>query len=136
MRHSGLLLACALGILLSGCATTPSSPVAAKVVTQPSRLLNLIRVRAEQRGDSVVVSGRVARRTMMTGSVRGHLHVEAVAGETVLSWADTQWSRLARRRLPTSDFHAELPLLAGQATEIRVSHMLTKHDAPKRSGNP
>jgi hypothetical protein len=118
------------GAMLAGCATTPATPLGARLVAERSGSLRLLSLRAERRADDVVVRGRVSRRTMMTGAVRGHLHIEALKGTTVLAWQDAQWSRLARRRLPTSSFQAELPLAASRADEIRVSHMLTKHDAP------
>ena len=135
MSRSSFLLTCAFGTTLSGCATVPSRPLEARIIAESSRSLDLIHVRAEQRGDHVAVSGLVARRTMTRGSVRGHLHIEALIGTTVIAWADTQWSQLAKHRVLTSSFRADLPFAASQASEFRVSHMLAKHDAPKRRGN-
>lgn len=122
--------------LLAGCATMPLNPIAVRIVSAPSKTLVFTSVRAGVRGDVTVVRGRVARRTMMGGAVWGHVHVEALSGNTVLAWADTRWTQLARRRLPTSFFQAQLPTPAVPIDEIRVSHRPTGHGGKRNSGNP
>jgi len=101
----------------------------------PSRLLKVSAVRVERRGGDVIVSGRVARRTMMRGAVWGHLHVEAVSRGAVVAWADTRWTQLSKRRLPTSSFSVRLPATDAPIDEIHVSHVQQGHGGPRRSGS-
>ena len=125
MRRSIAFLACAA--VLTGCATTPSRPVASRVVVLPSKQLRISGVSAEGRVASVLVRGRVARRSMMPGPVWGHLHVEAWGSQGLLAWKDTRWSQLSKRRLPTSFFSTTLRAAPAQVEEIRVSHVTASH---------
>lgn len=125
MRRSIPFLVCAA--VLMGCVTTPSRPVAARVVLLPSKQLRISGVSAEERATSVLVRGRVARRSMMPGPVWGHLHVEAWGSQGLLTWKDTRWSQLSKRRLPTSFFSTTLAAAPSQIQEIRVSHVTAAH---------
>lgn len=121
---------------LAACVTTPSEPSRARLFTTPSKSLVISGLRAERRDGSEVVRGRVARRTMMRGAIWGHLHVEAVSNGTVAAWADTRWSQLSKRRLPTSYFQVRLPATAAPIDEIHVSHVQQGHGGARKSGNP
>lgn len=121
---------------LAACATTPAEPSTARLMVTPSKSLVVTSLRAERRDGFVVVRGRVARRTMMRGAVWGHLHVEAVSNGTVAAWADTRWSQLSKRRLPTSYFQVRLPATAAPIDEIHVSHVQQGHGGARKSGNP
>lgn len=125
----------AVVMLLGGCATTPSRPVAARVVVLPSKQLRISGVSAEDRAASVLVRGRVARRSMMPGPVWGHLHIEAWGSQGLLTWKDTRWSQLSKRRLPTSFFSTTLRAAPVQVEEIRISHLTASHRrrAPQES---
>lgn len=136
MSRSLVLLAVAGCALLSACATTSAEPSNARLFVTPSKSLRVTSLRAERRDGVLVVRGRVARRSMMTGAVWGHLHVEAVSNGTVAAWADTRWSRLSKRRLPTSYFQVRLPATAAPIDEIHVSHVQQGHGGARKSGNP
>lgn len=126
MRRAIITLPVGAGVVLSGCATTPT-PLPARILVAPSQQLRISAVRAEARGTSVRVSGRVARRSMVTGPVWGHLHIEAWSAQGLLAWKDARWSQLSRRRLPTSYFGTTLPVAAAQVQEIRISHVTASH---------
>jgi hypothetical protein len=130
----GLPLAMILFPLAAGCATVPTSPLPVSIVTEPSRSLQLSGVRAELRDGRTIVRGRVARASMIPGSVWGHLHVEALAGGKVVGWADTRWTQLARRRLPRSSFWVRLPRGLPPIDTIRVSHVSKGHQGARQSG--
>lgn len=130
----GLLPAMILCPLAVGCATVSTSPLPVRVVAVPSRSLQFSGVRAELRDGRTIVRGRVARASMIPGLVWGHLHVEALAGSTVVGWADTRWTQLARRRLPRSSFWVRLPRGLPPIDTIRVSHVLKGHEGVRQSG--
>ena len=132
--RAGLLPAMILCPVAAGCAAVPTSPLPVNVVTVPSRSLEFSGVRAELRDGRTIVWGRVARASMIPGSVWGHLHVEALAGSTVAGWADTRWTQLARRRLPRSSFWVRLPRGLPPIDTIRVSHVLKEHEGVRQSG--
>lgn len=126
MRPTAMAISLGAGVALSGCATAPAL-VPSRILVEPSRQLSISSVRAEDLGTSVRVFGRVARRSMMSGPVWGHLHVEAWGAQGLLAWKDTRWSQLSRRRLPTSYFGTTLPVPASQVQEIRISHVTAAH---------
>lgn len=133
MRAS-LLPAMILVPLAAGCATVPTKPLPLRVVSVSSRSLEFLDVRAELRDGRTIVRGRVARASMMPGAVWGHLHVEALAGSTVVGWADTRWTQLARGRLPRSSFWVRLPRGLPPIDTIRVSHVFKGHEGMRHSG--
>lgn len=120
--------------MVAACTTAPWDPSQAMIVVAPSKSLAISQVRADMVDGQTVVRGRVARRALLGGAVRGHLHVEARSGPRVVAWADTRWTQLARRRLPTSSFQVRLPVTAVPFDTIRVAHVLTGHRKPRAAG--
>lgn len=133
MRYSALTALAGLGAL-AGCATVPAPSVAARVVVVPSKQLEISAVRVQDNVSSVLVRGRVARRTIMPGAIWGHLHIEAWRGGERVTWADARWSTLSRHRLPTSGFGAMLAVPPAQIDEIRISHVATAHRRACQAG--
>lgn len=115
------LLPVLLGAALAGCATTPPASTAS-VVVDPSRRLEIYEVTASSLGASILVRGRVKRRSVNPSPIWGHLHVEAWGGGVKLAQKDTRWQMLGRHRLPGSAFRAKLEVEPRLVEEIRVSH--------------
>lgn len=121
-------------IALGGCVTAPREPVAARVDVVPSRQLVIRNVRVESGGSSTRVSGRVSRRSLLPGPLWGSIHIEVWGSRGLLAARDTLWSRLSRRRLPSSHFFAELSAPPGEVEEIRISHVPRSHRHPCSAG--
>ena len=132
--QASLAAAMILFPLMAGCATVRTKPLPLGIVTVPGRSLEFSDVRAELRHGRTIVRGRVARASMIPAAVWGHVHVEALADSTVVGWADTRWTQLARRRLPRSSFWVRLPRGLPPIDTIRVSHVLKGHEGVRQSG--
>jgi hypothetical protein len=124
MKHKfGILLS---ALILSGCATVASQPSHVEFALVDSRFLTISRVNAQDRGASTLIAGRVARRSMHSGIIGGHLHIEAWGGGELLATKDTLWHLLPRRRAASTSFVAKIPVPLEQIEEIRVSHVLRR----------
>lgn len=127
-------LAFAALLALEGCATALRELVAARVQVVPSRQLVIRDVQVASGGSSTRVSGRVSRRSLLRGPVWGRIHIEAWGSSGLLAARDTSWSRLSKRRLPSSHFFAELSAPPGEVEEIRISHVVGSHRHPCSAG--
>lgn len=114
-------------VTVAGCAMAASRLVPAEVVAPLSKQLRISAVRVEDRTDRIVIQGRVERRSMISGAVWGHLHIEAWGAQGLLAWKDTRWTQLSKRRLPSSSFSTTLPVASAQVKQIRISHMTASH---------
>ena len=121
-------------LALGGCLTAPREPVAARVDIVPSPQLVIRSVQVESEGSSTRVSGRVSRRSTMPGAVWGSIHIEAWGSNGLLAARDTFWSRLSKRRLPSSRFFAKLSAPPLEVEQIRISHVTGSHRHPCSAG--
>ncbi len=129
MRRSSVVALTGAAVI-AGCAPALSRPAAARIVVLPSRQLVVSTVRAEDRATFVLVRGHIGRRSMMSGEVWGHLHLEAWGARRMLACADTRWSQLRRRRLTYSFFNAAIQAPPSQIDEIRISHASSNDPCP------
>lgn len=111
--------------LLAGCTTVPPRLVPARLLVIPSERLLIGSVTADDRGSSIRASGRVFRRSMIPGPVRGHRYIEALGPEGSVARIDTRWNQLSKCRLPTSGFSDDLQVTPARIAEIRISHAPT-----------
>ena len=134
-REKGILMrivligTAAACLSLAGCAAHAYSNPEIPIAFAESRRLQFWGVHAHNSAGKVEVYGRVMRRSLMSGSVAGHLHIEAFGGGKVLALADTRWSQLGKRRLPGGTFSAKLRVSPAEVDEVRVSHVPGRHSA-------
>lgn len=132
MKH--ILCTPLIVLVSSGCATIAPTPAHVNFSVADSRILAITSVSAQDRGSSTRIVGRVARRSVNSGIIGGHLHIEAWGGGKQLARKDTHWHLLPKRRAGSTSFIAELPVHLQNIEEIRVSHAPTTF--PCRNDNP
>ena len=118
----GLIL---MVIASTGCAASPL--LHARITVAQSKQLRIGQVSVKDLGSSILVRGRVARRSIIAAPTWGHLHIEAWAEGRRLACKDARWLQLSKRRVPTSAFHAKLPIPPSEIDEIRIVHAAVLH---------
>ena len=121
MQRRAAAAAIAGAAAMTGCSPVPPRPASAVIVVEPDRQVAITHVGAEERGQTVLVRGRFARRTLARGKVWGHLHIEAWGDQGRLTSTDVHWGNVRHNRLPTY-FRATLSVSPGKVREVRLSH--------------
>ena len=124
------VLAC---LPLAGCAAEAHRKSEIPISFAQSRSLQFWAVHAHNSGGAIAVYGHVHRRSLMRGSVAGHLHIEAFRGGKRVALEDTRWSQLGKRRLPGGTFSAKLRVSPADVDKVRISHVPGTHGDEAKS---
>lgn len=122
--HHSAAFAAASAFAMTGCAEAQLRPSDAAIVVEPSPVLKIDDVVLTEGRSTLLVRGKVTRRTMARGKVWGHLHLEAWdARGRLLTSKDVSLWRVRKDRTP-APFNVTLPVLSKQVQEVRLSHVI------------